>query len=91
MHGWKKWNYLSIVTHRMSSPLVTVLRRRVPNPVGSMPPKPPIFDPKNVSNKSNGFVCKKKITNLNLPYRNSKRWVDRVKTTKIDMHFNFFP
>ena len=45
----------------MSSPLVTVLRRRVPNPVGSMPPKPPMLGPKNVSNKSNGFVCKKKI------------------------------
>jgi len=48
------------ITHRMSSPLVTVLRRRVPNPDGSMVEKPPIFGPKNVSNKSNGFVCKKK-------------------------------
>jgi len=53
----------------MSSPLVTVLRRRVPNPDGSMVEKPPIFGPKNVSNKSNGFVCKKKkLLNINVPY-----------------------
>ena len=45
------------VTHRMSSPLVTVLLRRVRNPVGSIPPNPPMLGPKNVSNKSNGLVC----------------------------------
>lgn len=43
-------------TDRMSSPFVTVLRRRVPNPAWSIPGKPPILGPKNVSNRSNGFV-----------------------------------
>ena len=51
---------VQIITYRMSSPLVTVLRRRVPNPPWSIPGNPPILDPKNVSNKSNGLVCPKR-------------------------------
>lgn len=56
----------NIITHRMSSPLVTVLRRRVPKPE-SIPENPPILGPKKVSNKSNGFVCKigVQVCNLN--------------------------
>lgn len=47
----------NIITHRMSSPFVTVLRRRVPK-AESISENPPILDPKKVSNKSKGFVCK---------------------------------
>ena len=39
---------------------MTVLRRRVLNPAGSIPLNPPMLGPKNVSNKSKGLVCKKK-------------------------------
>ena len=53
-------NMFHTFTHRISSPLVTVLRRRVLNPDGSIPANPPILGPKKVSNKSKGLVCKKK-------------------------------
>ena len=53
-------NKIQTFTHRTSSPLVTVLRRRVLNPAGSIPLNPPMLGPKNVSNKSKGLVCKKK-------------------------------
>lgn len=49
-----------ILTYRMSSPLVTVLRRRVLNPVWSIPGKPPMLGPKNASNRSKGLVCRRK-------------------------------
>lgn len=50
-----------IFTHRISSPLVTVLRRLVLNPAGSIPENPPILGPKKASNKSKGLVCKMEI------------------------------
>jgi hypothetical protein len=58
--GKEKKRCTQILTYRMSSPLVTVLRRRVLNPVCSMPGKPPMLAPKNVSNRSKGLVCGRK-------------------------------
>ena len=62
---------------------MTVLRRRVLNPAGSIPLNPPMLGPKNVSNKSKGLVCQKKkkrtvksvisfYTNLLSEYKNIK-------------------
>jgi hypothetical protein len=49
----------------MSSPCIAVLRLLVLNALWSMPEKPPMLAPKNVSNRSNGLVCIEEKINEN--------------------------
>lgn len=59
-HIKEKNRVIKILTHRISSPLETVVRRRVLNPAWSIPENPPMLGPKKVSNRSKGLVCRKK-------------------------------
>jgi hypothetical protein len=63
----------------MSSPLVTVLRRRVPKPVGSMPAKPPILAQKMSQINQMDSSVRKILLNTSLAYRSIKIWEDRVE------------